>query len=62
MKNIELNTTKGEKAIVNWDNVCSVTAPEQYFCEEVYNQINFTNKEHLYVKDTMEDIKAKVDE
>tara|TARA_Y100000004_G_C8802310_1_gene363988 strand:+ start:368 stop:553 length:186 start_codon:yes stop_codon:yes gene_type:complete len=61
MRTIRLENTAGEEVMINWSNVCSVTTPENYFCGDVYHQINFNNKEHIYVKNTMDEIEERLD-
>jgi len=64
--NIEVETTRDNKtALINWDNVTSVTEPENYLMGQVgdtgpHLQINFTDRGFLYTKETMEDIKNKL--
>ena len=64
--NIEIKTTHTDKtALINWDNVTSVTEPENYLVGQVGDtgpclQINFTDRGFIYTKETMEDIKNKL--
>ena len=65
MKNIEINTLNGDSVLINWDNVTSVTKPENYLLGQVgdtggYSQINFTNKQSIYTQATIEEIKNKL--
>ena len=66
MRNIELNTLGGKTVLINWDNVASVTEPENYLLGQVGDmggclQVNFTNKLSVYTKDSFDDIKSKLD-
>ena len=65
--NIEINNTKDELILVNWDNVTHVSRPENYLMGQVgdlgeYLQINFTNKKYVYTKDTVEKIKERLNQ
>ena len=64
--NIEITETNGKPALVNWNNVTTVTEPENYLMNQVGDtgpclQINFTSStDVLYTKETIEDIKNKL--
>ena len=65
MRVLKLTRTVGEPALFNWDNVTSVTEPENYLMGQVGDtgpnlQINFTDRGFIYTKETMEDIKNKL--
>ena len=65
MKNIEINTLNGDTILINWDNVTSVTIPENYLLGQVGDnggcrQINFTGGVVIYTKSSIEDIKNKL--
>ena len=61
--NIEITETNGKPALVNWNNVTTVTQPENYLMGQIGDtgpclQINFTSStDVLYTKETIEDIK-----
>ncbi len=66
MKNIEINTLNGDPVLINWDNVTSVTRPENYLLGQVGDdggcfEIKFTNKQSIYTKSSIEEIKNKLD-
>ena len=63
--NILVNTLKGEEALVNWDNVTSVTKPNNDIEGQVgdtggHFEINFVNKRSIAVRETLSEIKEKV--
>ena len=63
--NIIVNTLKGEEALVNWDNVTSVTKPKndaegQTGDAGEYFEINFVNKRSIVVHETLSEIKEKI--
>ena len=64
--NIEVETIRDNKtALINWDNVTSVTQPENDLVGQIGDtgpclQINFTDRGFIYTKETMEDIKNKL--
>lgn len=64
--NIEITEANGKPALVNWNNVTTVTQPENYLMGQVGEtgpclQINFTsNTDAIYTKETIEDIKNKL--
>jgi hypothetical protein len=67
MRNIELKALGDKTVLVNWDNVASVTEPENYLLGQVGDtggclQVNFINKQSVYTKDSLDDIKSKLND
>ena len=65
MNNLILNNLKGEEVLINWDNVTHVTKPENYLLGQIGDlgdciQINLTNKQSIYVKEDINQIKNKL--
>jgi hypothetical protein len=58
--NIEIKTTDGTLALVNWDNVDYVRVVNSYFGEK-YNEIYFAGKRTpITTKETIAEIKKKL--
>ena len=63
--NLIVNTLKGNEALINWDNVTLVTAPQNYTFGQVGDtggclEVQFTSRGSVLVSDTLEEMKEKV--